>query len=371
MLALLSLLAGVAAHGAPPSPPLSPSLSLLGDALTLQNGFVRMVFNLTRFSVDDLRGRFFGDGDFSASPNLAGDVGSTPPGTRRGAISIVTSSGLGFNYSLSDVDRASPLPFTVISNTSTSASFTVAATDNYGHVSATLSFGLDAASPRRLWVNSSASAAGAFSASLVALSLHLAAPSAQGWYARGARQGMRMGGGYVSAASPLQRFYALGSGAQGGCEVLLGAAGTPPSSYLQTGNRAFGVEGGLGLTLWGSPAPFDQWVGGFDTAPTTAINAGAQAPALSLQVFPNDFAAPPSAVPATLPPGVNMTDVASILIAAHGSAVAALHSYDFSPEVRAAPCLAHDNTQCYAPLYNFYVRRWCLRAPPLVGVAYP
>ena len=154
----------------------------------------------------------------------------------------------------------------------------------------------------------------------------------------------------MSAASPLQRFYALGSGAQGGCEVLLGAAGTPPSSYLQTGNRAFGVEGGLGLTLWGTPAPFDAWVGGFDTAPTTAIPAGSSAPPASLQLFPNDFAAPPSAIPAELPPRVNMTDVASILIAAHGSAVAALHSYDFSPEVRAAPCLAHDNTQCYAPM---------------------
>lgn len=343
------------ARGALPSPPLPPTLTATRDTLTLQNGFVFILFNLTRFSVDDLRGRFVGDGDFASSPNLAGDALSTPPGVRRGAVSIVTSSGLGFNYSLSDTNRASPLAYTVLTNSSASASFSVSATDSYGHVAGTLTLGLDDASPRRLWVNSTASAASPFSAALVALSLHLAAPSAQGWYAQGARQGMRMGGGYIASTSPLQRFYALGSGAQGGCEVLLGTPGAPPpSSYLQTGERAHGVEGGLGLTLWGAPAPLDAWVAGFDGAPTTAIPQGAQAPALSLQVFPNDFAAPPSAVPATLPPGVNLTDVASILIAAHGSAVAALHSYDYSPEVRAAPCLAHDNTQCYSPMYNFY-----------------
>jgi hypothetical protein len=358
----LLLLCGIAAaaFGAPPSPPLPPSLSATRDTLTLRNGFVFLVFNLTRFSVDDLRGRFVGDGDFSSSPNLAGDVGATPAGVRRGAATIKISSGLGFSYSLSDVDRPAPLAFTLLTNTSASASFSVAAADAFGHVSATFAFGLDAASPRRLWLNATATAAAAFSASLVALSLHLAAPSAQGHYARGARQGMRMGGGYIASASPLQRFYALGSGAQGGCEVLLAGA-APASSYLHTGAFPYGVEGGLGLTLLGAPAPLDAWVGGFDSAPAAAIPAGASAPPLSLQLFPNDFAAPPSAVPAELPPRVNTTDLASILIAAHGSAVAALHSYDFSPEVRAAPCLAHDNTQCYAPMYNFYVR--ARRAP--------
>lgn len=353
---LLSSLCALVVCAQPTYLPVSLSLSSQGDSLRIQNGFVSLTMSLTHFSIEDLRGRLAGDGDFSTSPNLAGAPSTVAPNTRRGALAVVVGDGRGNSYSTSDATRPTPLAFTILSNTSASAAFSVTGVDPQGHVSATFSIGLDASS-RGLWMNASALALAAFDASLVSLSLQVAAPSAQGWYTKGARQGMRMGGGLVASASPLLRWYALGSGAQGGCEVLVvsAAGGFPGPSYLLAGERPGGMEGGLGLALWGTPKPLDNWVGSFDGGgASTHVAAGDVSPIVNLALFPNDYAFPPSSVPPTLPPRANLTDIASILAAAHGSAVAALHSYDFSPEVRAAPCLAHDNQQCYAPNYNFY-----------------
>jgi hypothetical protein len=52
-------------------------------------------------------------------------------------------------------------------------------------------------------------------------------------------------------------------------------------------------------------------------------------------------------VPPALPAGVVLDDLQAALQSAHGAVVSPLHSYDFWPEVRAAPCLAHNNQQCY------------------------
>jgi hypothetical protein len=59
-------------------------------------------------------------------------------------------------------------------------------------------------------------------------------------------------------------------------------------------------------------------------------------------------------VPTSLPANTIIQDLRSILTAVHGAVVAALHSYQFYPEVRAAPCLLIAGAQCYSPDYNFY-----------------
>ncbi len=56
---------------------ISPRVSLLApDLIELTNGHVRLLFNLTRGATDILQGRFAGDGDFSAAPNLVGMPGT-------------------------------------------------------------------------------------------------------------------------------------------------------------------------------------------------------------------------------------------------------------------------------------------------------
>jgi hypothetical protein len=120
-----------------------------------------------------------------------------------------------------------------------------------------------------------------------------------------------------------------------------------PSSRAGTG--VYGTNGGLGLVLWGNATPYDSWASNYNSGPKVLVSNGAVAPAQSLAIFPNDFSFPPSEVPPSLDPGVDVTDLRSILTAVHGAVVAALHSYDFAPEVRAAPCLVHSGQQCYAP----------------------
>jgi hypothetical protein len=339
--------------------PLDPVVYPAGDTLVFQSGYVNAIFDLKRGSLEVLQGSLAGTGNFSSSPNLAGLPLLVPEGTRRGALAVSLLPGSGAPASsTADATRASALSYTVLANSSSAgASAAIVLQDSQSKVEVTLTLTLLPAPHRGLLVAVAARALVAFSAALVAVDLAVGAPSALGWYARGVRQGMAMSHGYISSASPLQRAYVLGDGAQG-CLELLMPAGAPqlPSSYLFAGGslRPGLVSGGLGLTLWGTPAPLDAWTPGFGAAPPGAdIAAGATASA-SFELYPNDYAFPPSAVPALLPALANLTDLASALTAAHGSSVAALHSYDYFPEVRAAPCLTQADGQCYAPLFNFY-----------------
>ena len=356
LVALLALLALPHRAGAAP---IDPVVYPSGDTLIFQSGYVRAVLDLRRGSLDVLQGSLAGAGDFSGAPNLAGLPALVPEGARRGALAVTLAPGGGAPVtSTADATRASPLAYTVLANSSAEgASAAIVLQDAQGRVEVTLTLALPPPPHRGLRVAVAARALAAFSPALVAVDVGVGAPSALGWYARGVRQGLAMSHGYISSASPLQRAYALGDGSQGCLELVLPAgAQAPPSSYLFAGAspRPGLVSGGVGLTLWGLPAPLDAWAAGYGGgAPGAPVAAGATAD-VSFELYPNDYAFPPSAVPALLPPRTNLTDLASTLIAAHGSSVAALHSYDYFPEVRAAPCLAHNDGQCYAPNYNFY-----------------
>jgi hypothetical protein len=155
--------------------------------------------------------RFLGDGNFSASPNLAGDA-SAPVGFRRGAFAVVISGVAGGEASTSSFDRASPLPFKIVSNgTNGVAAFSVVLSDSASRIAATAVLGLDTLNPRRMWINTTTVASAAFSTTLVALSTTWTPPNAIGWYSgRGVRQGMAMSSGYVSSESVLARTYVIG-----------------------------------------------------------------------------------------------------------------------------------------------------------------
>jgi hypothetical protein len=361
--AALGMLAAFSSSGAAqiPTPVL---LHPTPDTLILQNGYVSATFNLTRGSLDVLQGRFVGDGDFSASPNLAGYTSS--PSGRRGALAVM-SWGLGSDASTASFDRPAPLPFAVTSNTSELAGFCVTLADapaaSAPRLNATLCLSIANSNPRGLTIGlPTLVATSAFAPTLTALSLAFAPPDAVIWYAsRGVRQGFAQSQGYISspAGNLAGRFYGIGDGATGAVEVLSLAGGGVPipdvQSYIFAGSAAGGTtNSGLGLALFGAASPTDEWTSGFDGGATVQVAAGKQGPPVALVVYPNDYSFPPSDVPPTLPAKVVVDDLRSILTAVHGSPVSALHSYDFAPEVRAAPCLVHSGNQCYAPDFNFY-----------------
>ena len=315
---------------------------------------MRLVFSLVRGSVDTVNGRFAGDGNFAGSPNLAGSQGGSG---RRGAIDVIVTGLPGGETSTSSFDRSTPLPYTVLSNDSAVAAFAVTLGDApTPHLSATFVFSLSAADPRRFTVNATTTTVSGISPRVVALSSSWVPPNVIGWFNRGVRQGMAMSNQYIASKSALNRFYAIGDGPTGAVEVLTLATASPLSWMYSGSSGSGGTRGGVGLVLWGDLTPLDTWTGFPDGGTPAPIAANTTSASISLAFYPNDLPFPPSRVPAFgLPPRVIVDDLRSVLQAAHGAVVAALHSYDFSPEVRAAPCLVHSGNQCYAPLYNVRV----------------
>lgn len=371
LLVVVALLQSVALVAAAAAASCSLQLSPAGDALELRNGFVRLVFNLTRGSADIVQGRLDGDGNFSASPNLAGATLAVPAGHRRGAVAVVVSGAAAGapaanEPSTASVDRPAPAAFVVLANdTSAGCAFSVALDDSLGVLSAALSFRLVAAAPRALEVNATATATASFSPTVVSLSTLWSPPSATAFYSMpapgaplGVRQGMRQPGGLLASLRPLVRAYVIGDGATGALEVVpraLAPSGDAYSSWIFAGAaNAYGTAGGVGAALWGAAQPADVWTADFSGGQTTAVPAGATSATVSLSLFPNDRPFPPSKVPAALPPRVVLDDLQATLQAAHGAVVGQLHSFDFSPEVRAAPCITVAGGNCYQDTWSYY-----------------
>lgn len=112
-----------------------------------------------------------------------------PENSRRGALAVLVN-GVS---STSGFDRASPLPYIILANDSSSAGFSVTLGDDpvAPRISATFNFLLDVANPRALQVNVSVAAVTSFQASLVAISAAFSPPNTICWYSRGVRQGLR------------------------------------------------------------------------------------------------------------------------------------------------------------------------------------
>lgn len=329
-------------------------LLLAPDLLELSSPFVRLCFNLTRGAVDNVQGRFAGDGDFSQSPNLAGLSSGVPANLPRGAFAVIVGGASG-ETSTSSFDRAAPLAFTVLSNSSDAATFSVALTDapTSPRVTATLTFSVSSASPRALIVNASVTATTAFSAPVVALNTLWTPPSATGWFDRGVRQGFSMPAGFLASTSPVRRWYAIADGSGGAVEARVLDGGGDLGSWLYAGPSVFGAQGGLSLVLLGAASPIDSWTSGVTSGPPANVQAGASN-SVAVAFYPNDRPFPPSNVPDVLPSSVIVDDLQSHLQAAHGAVVGQFHSYDFYPEVRAAPCIMHAGNACYTGLYSFY-----------------
>lgn len=154
---------------------------------------------------------------------------------------------------------------------------------------------------------------------------------------------------FIGSTQPWQRFYALGYA--GAIEIRpMGTSGTTPTVLFAGGWN--GQRSGLDAVLAGSTA-VDEWMDGFEGSPAIAVAQGTLFQPLTFSITPNNYEFPSSLV-STVAPNLPVDDMRAILTSVYGSTYGALHSYDFSPESRIAPCINYRGDVCYGGLYNFF-----------------
>lgn len=333
------------------------SVTVNGDIATISSSHIFATFNLTRGSLDSLFGRFSGDGVYDTSPNLAGALKTNVIEPRRGGIAVARFGTPGvFDSTTADFDRSSILTPVITANTVNYASFYVVLDDSTSPLlRVNLTFSVNSNNPRALSITASAVALSTFQATRITLSTRWSPPDVISHYQRGVRQGFNMPSPYIASANPLVRWYTIGDGSSGTVEIIPTVLNPLPSSFFagQGGNEG-GSLSGLDLPLWGGPSQLDSWVTSFTGGTPVSVSVGTIS-TVSINIYPNDYSFPPSAIASPRSSSNSDADLATILAAAHGSSASALHSYDFYPEVRSAPCQVHGSPEpCYAGNYNFY-----------------
>jgi hypothetical protein len=82
------------------------SVTVDGNQVSISSGYLLAQFNLSRASLDLLKGRFSGDGNFDSSPNLAGALKTSIVEPRRGGIAVARYGTPGvFDSTTADFDR--------------------------------------------------------------------------------------------------------------------------------------------------------------------------------------------------------------------------------------------------------------------------
>jgi len=184
-----------------------------------------MVYNLNRGSLDIFQGRFEGDGNFNGwsindgSPNLAPTIArnaNIPTGIRQGALSVVIT-GDGVSYAESSTSSyiySPPLQYTVLSNESNYASFSVSGLqDNPTNprITSTFTFYL-AYDSRTFYVNVSTTALTSFNTTAVRVNTAWTSVNNVALYTTGIRQAMLSAQSSSILATPRAwtRYYSMG-----------------------------------------------------------------------------------------------------------------------------------------------------------------
>ena len=344
--------------------PVSLTVLAGGALVELRNGYARLVFNLVHGSLDVVQGRFEGDGAFFdpvtlsfsplLTPPLPAGVPAAPPPVRQGGVAVVvTGDGSGVGYqetSTASWIRPAPAAVTILANGSNYAAFQVTLTDGPGtpRVTATLAFSL-AAGARGFVFNTSAAAVRSFNTSVVRLSTAWTPASVVMQYARGVRQGMYIEQPFIAANDAWVRFMAVGG--TGAVDILPLVVPPAATTVLFAGGWERQASG-LDIVMAGT-LPTDTWLDGFEGAPGVAVAGGTVWPTTSLLVTPNNYDFPASSLPPAVPT-LPLDDLRAVLTAVYASTAGALHSYDYWPESRLAPCINFRGSVCYDGLYNFF-----------------
>jgi hypothetical protein len=346
---------------------------------TLSNAFVQVTFNTLCGCVTGLYGRFEGDADFSNSQNVAATLPRSTwsgiaydgasvasfAGPARGAFSlIVTGDGVSYaETATSSFVRSTPLAVTSLANNSVYAAFSVGGiTDSVvnARVGATFTFSL-AQNDRSLGFNVSATALRPFNTSLVRLSTAWSPASTLAQYDTGVRQGLNNPPPFIASSRPLQRFIGLGyTGAVDVTPVALPPAG---QTILYAGDWN-GKRSGLDVVLAGRVLN-DLWLENWIGNPIFAVAEGTAFPPVALRVSPNNYDFPAGLVSPNN--RMDVTDLRSVLTAVYSAPYSALHSLDYAPQGRIAPCPNIRGDVCYVSAAGRVSGQLCVLCEPAVA----
>lgn len=350
--------------------PLSVQFNILpNNLLELRNGFCRLIVNLNRGSLDLLQGRFEGDGNFEAwnlndaSPNLAPSVArntnplALPTGLRQGSLAVlITGDGVSLREtSTSSYTYSAPLTYTVLGNTSTYASFTVnnlQDSPTNPRITASLSFSL-AYDSRALIVNVSATASQTFNATAVRINTAWSSVDGVALFTTGIRQAMlaSQSAEILATPTPWKRYYSMGY--TGSVDIL--PLNPSPMTYgsLMFASEWNGQRTGFDIVLAGNVVD-NGWMDGLESWTPTTVQQNTQWN-VAFTITPNNYDFPASAINISGPvTKMDINDIRSILTGVYGSPMSALHSHDYSPEARIAPCIEREGNDCYTGMYNFF-----------------
>ena len=329
------------------SPATTVSLQQNASQVALDNGYVRVGFDLAHPAIDLIQADFDGRSRYAA--NLAAS-GNGDPLHRSGIVlerddpdgtAHASSAGSGPNLSVH-----------VLTSTPQRVSVRVdGIVDDPASPAVTSSWTITLAAGQRTFsLVTQTQAVRAAQVADVQMAGYWSAPDLNAWFGRGVMQMMNDTNSYFASAASLQRFYAVGS-LGGGTVDLTGSGGQQTllrSSCNLTG-AAFGSA--LGQVLAGSFPVTDQWTAtGWSSATPVTLKTGQSWPTTAT-VAANSMNFPDGGQLATPSPNLPESSLQAVETSVYATAAGVLDTYALPGE--AAPTLSTPSRP-YGDGRNFY-----------------
>jgi hypothetical protein len=330
-----------------PNPSTTVTLQRTADRVTLDNGYVRVGFDLAHPQIDLIQADFDGRSRYAA--NLAA-AGIGDPLHRSGIVlerddpdgaAHASSAGPGPNLAVHVISDSTRLVIVRIDGI----------VDDPASPAVTSSWTISlAANERAFRLGTQTRALRAAQVADVHLAAYWSAPDLNAWFDRGVVQMLNNPAGYFASTATLQRFYAVGS--LGGGTVDVTATGGHQTLLRSTCNIASAAfASGLGQELAGSYPVADQWSSAGWSAATPVTLAPGQGWATTATVAANSMNFPDGGPLITPKPNLPEASLQAFETSVYATAAGMLDTYALLGE--AAPNLATPARQ-YGDGRNFY-----------------
>lgn len=330
-----------------PNPATTVTLQQAAGRVTLDNGYVRVGFNLARPQIDLIQADFDGRSRYAA--NLAAPGTGDP--LHRSGIVLERDDPDGTAHA-SSAGPGPTLAVHVLTDTQHLVSVRIdGIVDDPADPAVTSSWTISlAAGERAFRLATQTRALRAAQVADVHLAAYWSAPDLNAWFNRGVVQMLNNPASYFASTATLQRFYSVGS--LGGGTVDVNAAGghqTVLRSSCNIASAAF--ASGLNQELAGSYPVTDQWSSAsWSTATPVALTPGQQW-STTATVAANSMNFPDGGSLVTPDPNLPEASLQAFETSVYATAAGMLDTYALPGE--AAPNLATPTRQ-YGDGHNFY-----------------
>lgn len=329
------------------SPATTVSLQQTADAVILDNGYLRIGFDLAHPSIDLIQADFDGRSRYAA--NMAAPGTGDP--LHRSGIVLERDDPDGTAHA-SSAGRGPDLAIDVLTNTRQQVKVRIdGVVDDAANPSVTSSWTISLAAGQRVFsLTTQTKALRPAQVADVHLADYWSAPDLNAWFNTGVMQMLNNTASYFASAASLRRFYAVGSLGGGGVDVTAsGGQQTLLRSSCNLAGAAFGSA--LGQVLTGMYPTTDQWTSaGWASATPVSLTSG-QSWSTTATVAANSMNFPDGGQLST--PSANLPD-ASLQAAEtsiYATAAGVLDTYALPGE--AAPTLATPSRP-YGDQYDFF-----------------